>query len=155
MRKNQQTATNYPEKEIVSPGTTENAAAGTELAAKATAVSAARLASVETSIGTPIDAATEAEYKRLMALFDGADEKRMGLLDGMIRESAKCRAELEFYQKRRDTAIAAHGSRDTVIAIQRQIIQCRAAYRAINANLMKWLCDEKNPQLDEGLEEYL
>jgi len=37
----------------------------------------------------------EQEYQRILALFDGIDEKQLALIDGAIRESARLRVELD------------------------------------------------------------
>lgn len=99
------------------------------------------------------------EYKRIREIFQDADEKLLDLLDGVIWEASRCRAELDELQ-----AIAEKSGLILVdkknprlqkeLPVSRQLVRVRASYLNHMTKLAKALGQATPDEEELGLDDY-
>lgn len=99
------------------------------------------------------------EYDRIRNIFQDADERLLDLLDGVIWEAARCRAELDELQE----IAAASGlilvdrknpRRQKELPVSRQMTRVRASYLNHMTRLAKALGQVAPDEEEFGLEDY-
>ena len=99
----------------------------------------------------------EQEYQRILALFDGIDEKQLALIDGAIRESARLRVELDRLSEivAQTGLIKLHPTSPALqreLPVSRLIVKVRAGYINYISKLSGVLgrsADDEDDDLDE------
>lgn len=100
----------------------------------------------------------ETEYRRLKALFDGADEKQVAAIDGALREAAKLKCQLDDLNKLADKTglvlvSSANPARQKELPVSRMITRISANYLSyttrIASALGKSIPDEEDDDFEK------
>lgn len=99
------------------------------------------------------------EYERIRNLFQDADERLLDLMDGVIWEAARCRAELDDLKKIADESGLIMVSRKNPrlqkeLPVSRQLVRVRASYLNHMTRLAKVFGQNASEEDELGLDEY-
>lgn len=98
------------------------------------------------------------EYARLRDIFADVDEKQLALVDGLLHEAARLRAQLDDLQEiaAKTGLVKIHqtdSTRQKELPVSRMLVRLRAGYKDIIAKLSSILGRNAGED-DDGLEEF-